>query len=360
MPLCIVSSRVANYDDSPMPASELLSRSAEVAVAGGESPTLAIGSRAAGKLWDLRWLLVWATAVVAFVVLVGVPTSRPQIFALICTGLIASTIGTERSWARVVVDFLPFYAILAIYDALRGSADTWFEPHALPQIHVDQWIFGGTVPTVRLQRALYTPGVAHVWDYAAFCVYMTHFIVPFVVAGVLWKYHHERFYRYTALFIGLTFAAFATYVIYPAVPPWMASQHGQIQPTAKIIDEMWTHIGLANGANVFSGAGHFANPVAAVPSLHAAYTMLIVLFFWKSAGKWRPLLALYPLAMGFTLVYAGEHYVIDILLGWGYAAAVFFIGSRLFDRFERKRAAGPEASVLTDAPAPAYADSTGG
>jgi hypothetical protein len=358
--LCIESARVENYDHSPMPASELLPRSAEVAIAGGEPTTLAIGSRAAGKLWNHRWLLVWATAVVAFVVLIGLPTSRPQIFAVICTGLIASTVGTERSWARVVVDFLPFYAILAIYDALRGSADKWLQPHALPQIRVDRWLFGGTVPTVSLQRALYTPGVAHIWDYAAFGVYMTHFIVPFVVAGVLWKYQHDRFYRYTALFVGLTFAAFITYVVYPAVPPWMASQHGQIQPSAKIIDEMWTHVGFANGSNVFSGAGHFANPVAAVPSLHEAYTMLIVLFFWKTAGKWRPLLVLYPIAMGCTLVYTGEHYVIDILLGWAYAASVFVIGSRLFDRFQRNRGVDPEPATPTTTASPAYADRSGG
>ena len=108
-------------------------------------------------------------------------------------------------------------------------------------------------------------------------------------------------------------------MLYPAVPPWLASQNASIPPTAKIIDEMWTHIRLANGASVFSATGHFADPVAAMPSLHAAYPMLLMLFFWKSAGRCRWLLALYPLAMAFTLVYTGEHFVIDIIFGWLYA-----------------------------------------
>ena len=30
----------------------------------------------------------------------------------------------------------------------------------------------------------------------------------------------------------------------------------------------------------------------------------------------RGLLGLYPIAMGFVLVYGGEHYVIDVLAGW--------------------------------------------
>ena len=34
--------------------------------------------------------------------------------------------------------------------------------------------------------------------------------------------------------------------------------------------------------------------------------------------RWRPLLIAYPLAMAFTVVYTGEHYVVDVLLGWLY------------------------------------------
>ena len=62
--------------------------------------------------------------------------------------------------------------------------------------------------------------------------------------------------------------------------------------------------------------------MAAVPSLHAAYALLIALFLWPLArGAWRIPLAAYPVAMGFALVYTAEHYVVDVLLGWVYAAA---------------------------------------
>jgi membrane-associated phospholipid phosphatase len=37
----------------------------------------------------------------------------------------------------------------------------------------------------------------------------------------------------------------------------------------------------------------------------------------------RALLLLYPLAMGFTLVYTGEHYIFDVVLGWVYAVGVY-------------------------------------
>jgi PAP2 superfamily len=293
--------------------------------------------------WDLarfwhghKLVWAWVAGVVVWVGIVGVPSSRPQIFAIVGLGLIASSAGEPKAWKRVALDWAPLYFMLTLYDYLRGFAGTWLSPHSLQQIAIDQWLFGGTVLTVRLQHAFYTPGVAHPWDYAAFFVYMTHFFASFVVAAWLWKFAYERFRRFAFLFVTLTFAGFATYALYPAMPPWLASREAALQPTAKIIDEMWAHVGLLNGAHVFSATGHFANPVAAVPSLHAAYPMLLLLFFWKSAKRWRGLLVAYTLAMGLTLIYTGEHYVVDIVLGWLYATAVFVVGSRALDRYARR------------------------
>jgi membrane-associated phospholipid phosphatase len=77
-----------------------------------------------------------------------------------------------------------------------------------------------------------------------------------------------------------------------------------------------------------------SNQVAAVPSLHAAISMLLCTFFWpRVRRRWRPLLACYAVAMGFALVYSAEHYVFDILLGW-LVTAVVVIG---FGRWERSR-----------------------
>jgi len=86
-----------------------------------------------------------------------------------------------------------------------------------------------------------------------------------------------------------------------------------------------------------------ANPVAAVPSLHAAYTLLITLFLWRSAPRWaRPLLAAYPLAMAFALTYTAEHYVFDILLGWTYTVIAVWVVNRVADR---RRRAEPDVAV---------------
>lgn len=304
-----------------------------------------------GRLWrGRRWIWLWAAGVAIWTAIVGVPSSRPQIFVILGLGLAASCSGTPKAWKRVALDWVPLYAVLTLYDVLRGFAGTWLTPHYLQQIAVDRWLFGGTILTVRLQHAFYTPGVAHAWDYAAFVVYMSHFFASFIVAAWLWKFAYERFRRFATLFVTLTFAGFVTYALYPAMPPWLASRQADLQPTSKIIDEMWSHVGMANGSHVLSAAGHFGNPVAAVPSLHAAYPMLLLLFFWKTAPRMRPLLVTYTLAMALTLIYTGEHYVIDIVLGWIYASAVFAGVSRAIDRFGRD--ATPAPAPVPSVPVP--------
>jgi membrane-associated phospholipid phosphatase len=73
------------------------------------------------------------------------------------------------------------------------------------------------------------------------------------------------------------------------------------------------------------------------------------------------LLVSYVLAMAFTLVYTGEHFVTDELAGWACAIAVSFAGSRLLDRRRARRqtagedVAGARSRPLTEQPSAAAA-----
>ena len=227
--------------------------------------------------------------------------------------------GAQRGWRAGVADWFPVALVLLAYLVLHELATTMIPvAHVQPQLGFDEFVFGGTAPTVRLQRALWNPGDPHWYDYAAWLVYLSHFVVTLTVAVVLWVRAYPRFRRFRALFLTVTFAGFLTYVVYPAIPPWLASRRGDMPHTVRIVRAMWLDLGLSDIAAVFGEKSRYAFPVGALPSLHAAWPFLLLVFFWSVAGRWRALLVAYTLAMAFTLVYTADHFVFDVLLGWAY------------------------------------------
>ena len=124
------------------------------------------------------------------------------------------------------------------------------------------------------------------WDYATWFVYLTHFVATLIVAAILWRWAHDRFVRFATMVCVLALAGFATYVLYPAVPPWLAARHGAIGEANRTIAIVWQHVPIAHFGSLFEKGQHYANNVAAMPSLHAAYSLLIALYLWRLVPRW--------------------------------------------------------------------------
>src|SRR5690606_37527491 len=116
------------------------------------------------------------------------------------------------------------------------------------------------------------------------------------------------------------------------------------EEVARISTRGWKAIGLHGAGNLLNAGQLASNPVAAMPSLHTAFALFVVLFFLRSVRRrWWPLLLAYPLAMTFTLVYAGEHYVIDVRVGWAHVGMTFLVGGFAEGWWAALRAAAPPA-----------------
>ncbi len=257
----------------------------------------------------------------------GLPLARDQLFWWLGLGMAAFSVARWRSWGVMLLEWLPLLALLVAYDYLRGavSVATW-QAHVDPQIAFDRFIGFGQVPTVWLQEHLWHGvGHLHVWDYAIWCVYMSHFFTIWIVAAVLWRVAHDRFRKYVALVVLTTVAAFLTYWLYPAQPPWLAGDNGDIGAVTRIVPEVWGQLGVHTAKSVWEGHGDLVNLVAAMPSLHASYPFMLLLFFWPAGWIVRAILGCYTLAMAFTLTYGGEHFVIDLVVGYVFTAIAFLI-----------------------------------
>lgn len=219
--------------------------------------------------------------------------------------------------------FVPFILILYVYEAFRGLA------HVLNNnvnyffmIDADKLLFFGHLPTAVLQD-WWWHGKVQWYDFIFYLAYMAHFVIPLILAVVIWKKFTSSYWRFVATYAVLSFAGFATYLLFPAAPPWMASDLGFIEPIHRISSDVWFALGVNDFATFYSQVS--PNPVAAVPSLHSAYALLFPLFMvtlFKS--KYKHLSWIYPILIGVGTVYQGEHYVIDAILGWLYALGAFY------------------------------------
>jgi membrane-associated phospholipid phosphatase len=336
----------------------------DTAVAEARAPQPAEGDRKEG-----RWRSHWAAriALPAFYLLatavaidrIGLPYSQDWIFVWIVGLLLASSIADgQHTVRRLVKDWLPIIVALLAYDLLRGVADgNLVAIHWSAPVHADKVLGLGQVPTIRLQDALYTPGHLHFWDYAAFSFWFSHFFATLLVAVGIWLYAYQWFHRFAACIVVLAAMGLVTYVIFPAAPPWLAGDHGYIDHTYRITHAVVNNLPVPKAGAMFQKGTDWGNDVAAVPSLHAGYTMLVCLFLWPRLDRrWRLLLVAYPIGMALSLIYLGEHYLIDILLGWAYAAATILIVNWGAARWAERRT---QRIVGTPQPAAAGANGRG-
>jgi membrane-associated phospholipid phosphatase len=135
----------------------------------------------------------------------------------------------------------------------------------------------------------------------------------------------------------LAVAGLVTYCLFPEAPPWYAADNGLSAPVDRLSARGWIWLHASNLNDVLANAQkEGSNPVAAMPSLHTAFAVLVAIMIGvRLRSRWRWLLALYPAAMGFTLVYCGEHYVLDLVFGAIYAVVVHLA----LNAWERRRRA---------------------
>jgi membrane-associated phospholipid phosphatase len=74
-----------------------------------------------------------------------------------------------------------------------------------------------------------------------------------------------------------------------------------------------------NGTIIFGKLHIGYDQVAAVPSEHAAYPLLIFLFLRRQFGRIAYLALVYIAALLFSITYLGQHYIIDAVIGFAYA-----------------------------------------
>jgi membrane-associated phospholipid phosphatase len=238
--------------------------------------------------------------------------------------LLLLAIALGRGWP-FVLDWGPFLVLILSWQATAGIADELGRPvHVEQPAEFDFYLFGGRLPAVELQQRFFDSNEARWYDWLATLQHSMHFVLPVLVGLAIWLVSRRLYWRYLIAVMVLFYIGFAIYALYPAAPPWMAGVQGVTPPVDRVAIATVRH--LPTAAPIGLAYTHFnPNEVAAVPSLHAALPMLIALILVRLAGARALPALLYPLLMGISLVYLGEHYVFDVLAGYAAALVAFLL-----------------------------------
>lgn len=208
--------------------------------------------------------------------------------------------------AAVLGLWLLWGAGLILQMLVRGVADGHVEPTNLRPIEASLF---GRAPTDLAQEH-----VVSIHDYGFYAFgYLNHsiwFFVPHFMALALTLKRRELLGEFFAWIILSTLLVSVIFLVFPVMPPWMDGNSKRI-----LLDGFPSDFVNAD-----------TNPVAAFPSMHASIPALMGLFFWyRCREDGRPLAWLcfgYAATVGISVVYLGEHWVLDVIGGYAFALMV--------------------------------------
>jgi hypothetical protein len=277
-------------------------------------------------LADHRALLVRIG--IAVVMMTGLALLSPSFFGwglAVAATIVAVPISRLRAYAAA---FLPYGAAWLVFTMLRALADETRVPLRTDAVtRIERGMFLGNTPTIWLQNHLFDPLSLGWYDYATTFVHWSYFFVPHLAAILIWRRNPALFTRYlvaTTLLLGV---GLLVYFLSPAAPPWLTTDTAPQPDTYRVMANVGREINSGLYDRTYSVVGD-SNPVAAMPSMHQAITFLVTLFALRAGGWLRVGGILYAIAMGFSLVYTGEHYVIDILVGSALATYAYLTAER--------------------------------
>ena len=259
-----------------------------------------------------------------------------------------------RRWGQVAGDAVCYAGMWFAYESTRGAADGLGMPLQLDVVRtIDRILFLGVQPTEWVQRHWYEAGAVRWHDQVLSLVYYSHFVVPVMAVAAVWAVSRTMWVRYMRRFATVVVTACVMFVLLPTVPPWMASDerfgYGVGEPLVRHVRRGVLDLGFTGFVHDWKVALDWSNVVAAMPSLHAAFSLFVVVFFLPMVRRgWRVLLFAYPLAMAVALVYFAEHWVIDVLVGWALVAASFVAWHRI-ERAARTRDVASACAASVDA-----------
>jgi hypothetical protein len=266
-----------------------------------------------------RLIMVFFTVYTALLLAVPLVRLVPRLPVPLLTWTLCCFLYRWRVFPKLFRPWLFYFVLILSYWELQFVVNTYFEAcHGAGIIELERSVFGG-LPTVWLQRHLH-PGPGLAWfDFIFALFHSSLFAIPIAFPLVLLlRKGPAKMKRATVAIVLLTLAGYATYVLFPLTPPWMASLERNIPDVQRI---SVTALGRMVPGGIISAFS--PSPRGAMPSLHAGVPFLMLMMALREFGRKAWWLAVPVLGIWFEIIYGAEHYVMDVVAGIGYAVVSY-------------------------------------
>ncbi|MEI6446678.1 MAG: phosphatase PAP2 family protein [Actinomycetes bacterium] len=232
-----------------------------------------------------------------------------------------------RSRKRDVgVCLLQMWAYVAAYEMPND------DPEALERrvhidypVTIDRALGLGVPPTLRLQRLFAHPGEIQGYEKVLVWAHWIWFTVPHSAALYVLLRDRDRFPRAAVMTYAVFDIGAAIYWLLPTAPPWFAAERGRMEDgetprTRRMMVEYGSQFWRDHWGPLYSSLA--GNPVAAMPSLHFATSVMAARVLSDSNRVAGTVAWAYAGTLGVALVYLGEHYAVDLIAGAALAESV--------------------------------------
>ncbi len=222
---------------------------------------------------------------------------------------------------RFVLGFSVFIIFWILYDSMRIVPNYKVStPHIAEPYNLEKLLFG-----IKHLGKILTPNEYFlvvnnsVLDFLSGFFYLNWMPVPIGFGIYLYLTNKKLFLEYSLAFLLVNIIGFVIYYLYPAAPPWYIQKYGFELRVGVPGNRagLWRFDELV-GVPVFKSIyNKNANVLAAMPSLHAAYPVIVFYYAYKKGVKRLAMFffLIFLFGIWFSAVYSSHHYVIDVLAG---------------------------------------------
>jgi len=284
-------------------------------------------------------VLIYVTVVAAAYVRFGtLPPFGFGIFAALAVPIIGFATGS-REFVKISVLFV---AVVLTYEALQGMTGILVSSGSVVSLAgVDNALVGSDFVS-NVQAAFSSSFTTLV----SITFYGLHAFLVLIAFVLFWFRDRTVCRGYVYSLVVTSYSALLTFVVFPTAPPWIAGKALNLLASG---DKMLPTSLQGVQAALFSGESDI---FAAFPSLHAAYVTLFSIFMFKLGRKYG--LASLPIAGGvyFSIIYLGQHFLVDLLAGAAYAGVSAYVVGRVMNRRRKVGSVSQFTPLVKTAPRP--------